>query len=260
MMNVRDANSPLSASRACPQRRLNPNYDGRVPDPEILDLARNALLKWPLHESVSSAKYDPGTRRYALAASELAKYLTGSMLDVGSRNDTLERITGKTCALVDKNNPALPAFDWEREDLPYADSSFDTVVCLDTLEHLSRPHEALDDLLRISRHNVIVSLPNCWQKSVKELLSANGREPSYGLPLERPKDRHHWFFNSDDALMFLAYRALSSSRGYDVADIRLHAPARHWWQGVVYPLLIRLCPRYFANLIVRTVFIVLVRR
>ena len=218
------------------------------------------LAAWPLRRTVSFAVYERGKARYHLVATELERYLSGTLLDVGSRDDTLAVVSGKPCALLDKNNPALPPFDWEHNCLPYDDRSFDTVVCLDTLEHLNRPHEAFDDLLRVSRGNVIVSLPNCWRRAVIELVTAHGREPSYGLPLEQPKDRHHWFFSSEDALRFLVYRALRAPHGYEVACVRLHVPARRRWQRLIYPLLQRILPRHFLNLLVRTVFVVLARR
>jgi SAM-dependent methyltransferase len=48
------------------------------------------------------------------------------------------------------------------EDLPFADGSFDLVVCLETLEHVERPDTAIAELARVAGDAglVIVSSPN----------------------------------------------------------------------------------------------------
>jgi 2-polyprenyl-3-methyl-5-hydroxy-6-metoxy-1,4-benzoquinol methylase len=43
--------------------------------------------------------------------------------------------------------------------LPWRDNEFDVVLCLEVLEHLERPDEALHELLRVSRLSVILSVP-----------------------------------------------------------------------------------------------------
>lgn len=45
------------------------------------------------------------------------------------------------------------------EKLDFEDESFDAVVCLEVLEHLEDPEEALKELLRISRKRVIITVP-----------------------------------------------------------------------------------------------------
>lgn len=44
--------------------------------------------------------------------------------------------------------------------LPYQNNSFDLVVCLEVLEHLKNPEKALDEILRVSKGSVIISVPN----------------------------------------------------------------------------------------------------
>ena len=44
-------------------------------------------------------------------------------------------------------------------DLPFADGSFDTVVCTDLLEHLDDPARAFAEILRVSSHWVVVTVP-----------------------------------------------------------------------------------------------------
>lgn len=101
--------------------------------------------------------------------------------------------------------------DLEAEPLPFADGSFDCVLCLDVLEHLDNPHQVFDELCRVSRRYVVVSLPNTWVSLYRQL--TKGEDPDnpplryYGLPPEPPEDRHKWFLSADDAERFLLYRA-----------------------------------------------------
>jgi len=101
--------------------------------------------------------------------------------------------------------------DLEKEKIPFPDNSFDCVLCLDVLEHLNNIHEIFDELCRVSRRWVIVSLPNPWRSFWSCLRSGDyypGRPMKfYGLPLEPPEDRHKWFFSSEAAEKFIIYRA-----------------------------------------------------
>ena len=43
--------------------------------------------------------------------------------------------------------------------LPYADATFDLVLCSEVLEHLDRPDAALAELTRVARRHVLLSVP-----------------------------------------------------------------------------------------------------
>ncbi len=45
------------------------------------------------------------------------------------------------------------------ERLDFEDNSFDTVVCLEVLEHLEDPEKALKELVRVARKRVIITIP-----------------------------------------------------------------------------------------------------
>ncbi|OGH42867.1 MAG: hypothetical protein A3B53_02360 [Candidatus Levybacteria bacterium RIFCSPLOWO2_01_FULL_42_15] len=45
-------------------------------------------------------------------------------------------------------------------DLPYQSSSFDLVICTEVLEHLKNPHQALKEVLRVSKQYILLSVPN----------------------------------------------------------------------------------------------------
>lgn len=44
--------------------------------------------------------------------------------------------------------------------LPYKNNSFDVVISTEVLEHLDKPAQALDELKRVSKSNLLLSVPN----------------------------------------------------------------------------------------------------
>lgn len=51
-------------------------------------------------------------------------------------------------------------FDFTSKKLPFPDNSFETVVLLDVLEHLYQPKKILKEVYRVSRRNLVMSVPN----------------------------------------------------------------------------------------------------
>jgi 2-polyprenyl-3-methyl-5-hydroxy-6-metoxy-1,4-benzoquinol methylase len=45
-------------------------------------------------------------------------------------------------------------------ELPYKNGSFDLVVCTEVLEHMDEPTKALKEIVRVSKKNLIISVPN----------------------------------------------------------------------------------------------------
>ncbi len=78
--------------------------------------------------------------------------------------------------------------------IPYKDGEFAAVLCIDVLEHLDALHRIYAELFRVSGRYVLVSLPNCWCLARKKIARGHGQFSHYGLPLEKPEDRHKWFF------------------------------------------------------------------
>jgi len=108
--------------------------------------------KFSLKNSVLWTPYFPRSKqRYQIVKDHLESFLGEKVLDVGTRDNTLSEMIERPVALVDKNNPDLPEFNWEKENLPFEENSFDSLVCLDVLEHIENSHEALGDLVRVSK-------------------------------------------------------------------------------------------------------------
>jgi 2-polyprenyl-3-methyl-5-hydroxy-6-metoxy-1,4-benzoquinol methylase len=129
----------------------------------------------------------------------------GLLLDVGCRKGNLKRaLNGKKVRYVglDLHGGADLIGDLERK-MPFGNEVFNTVVALDVLEHTDNIYGALNELCRIAKKYVVVSLPNAYDITSR-LRYMFGKKPSgkYGLPLQPPDDRHKWLFSLIDARVF----------------------------------------------------------
>ena len=92
--------------------------------------------------------------------------------------------------------------------LPFKDRSFDTVIGLDVLEHTDDIYHSFSELCRISKEYVVVQLPNIYHLDFR-LKYMLGRKlgGKYGLPTEKPCDRHKWLFSFSEARDFISFNA-----------------------------------------------------
>jgi SAM-dependent methyltransferase len=103
--------------------------------------------------------------------------------------------------------------DFERVELPVANSRFDVILCLDVLEHMVNPWLVVDSL--VSQHllpggTLIVSLPNVRHYSVVLPLLFQGRWDYQDAGL---LDRTHLrFFTRDTAIRLLSHPRLEPVR------------------------------------------------
>jgi len=140
-----------------------------------------------------------------------------SILDVGCDGRCLKNCLPEGIKYIGLDNfhEADIHFDLDKgKKLPLDNNSFDLVYCSDVLEHLENIHSVFDELCRISRKYIIVSLPNPFSGIFPVLL---GRTKLEGLPPEKVEDRHRWFFTNEEAVSFLKHRA--EKNGCKVAQI-----------------------------------------
>jgi ubiquinone/menaquinone biosynthesis C-methylase UbiE len=97
-----------------------------------------------------------------------------SVLDVGcGEGEAIARlleVLPEDVVGVDVNEDSLafaghrhPRFRFEVRSvyqLPYPDRAFDVVMCLEVLEHLERPDDALRELLRVTGRALVLSVPH----------------------------------------------------------------------------------------------------
>jgi len=147
----------------------------------------------------------------------IAKYfkseLTGRILDVGCDKAVLKKLLPNVDYIgIDiSGTPDICINLEETERLPFNNAEFDTVLCSDVLEHLNNLHHIFNELVRVTKEYLIISLPNCWQVARRPIERGRGSFSHYGLPGEAPLDRHKWFFSLSDADDFLTYQARKHS-------------------------------------------------
>jgi len=161
--------------------------------------------------------YSGRDERAEFAVQIFQDYFGDSVLDVGCWKRDLEKelddginytgidIAGDPDIVVDLEKEALSRFET---------NEFETIACLDVLEHLDNIHEVFDDLCRVSSNYVLISLPNNYMMRDMKTSLLTGQTVSrefYGLPGEKPDDRHKWMFNYEQAKSFVEYRSNKNS-------------------------------------------------
>jgi len=149
-----------------------------------------------------------------------------TLLDVGCWGKALKKYIPKRIKYTGIDIAGAPDLvidlDYIKK-LPFPKNSFDAVVCTDVLEHLENIHKMFDELCRVSSKYVIITFPNPIRqassyyrgKALNDNLRQGKYSKYYGLPLEKPEDRHRWFFSYDEAVAFVQYRA--SKNGFKVS-------------------------------------------
>jgi len=159
-----------------------------------------------------------GTRSQFVEA-RFRDYLKETVLDVGCFEAPLrELLTGVSYTGVDiDGNPDI-RLDLEAcERLPFERNSFYCVICVDVLEHLDNLHFIFQELVRVARRHLIISLPNCWCDARLKIDRGRGSFAHYGLPTKKPLDRHKWFFSLSEARGFLEVKA--EENGLTIAEM-----------------------------------------
>lgn len=188
------------------------------------------LMAAPLRYTTSRG-YTCRADKAIYIAEKYAPVLKGSVLDVGCDQAPLRALVAQPQRYVgvDVLDSADVVVDLDREDLPFRDREFDTVVCTDVLEHLERCHAVFDELCRVASGHIIVSLPNPLRNLLMGLHEGSGgREKFYGLPVDPPADRHRWFFGHDEAAEFLTERG--RRRGFIVEQMDSEEGGCHPWR------------------------------
>jgi len=143
--------------------------------------------------------------RSRYVAKRFQTYLSDSLLDVGCfeapLRDILEGVEYTGIDVAGKPDIRLNLENCTR--LTFATGAFHCVLCIDVLEHLDNMHAIFDEIIRVAKHYIIISLPNCWRHARRPIERGRGTFAHYGLPVDPPMDRHKWFFNYTQAREFL---------------------------------------------------------
>lgn len=168
-----------------------------------------------------------------------ADYLKSSVLDIGCYEAPLRELLPNIQYIgVDfVGSPDIELNLESVEKLPFDDSTYDCVICIEVLEHLNNLHVIFDELVRVSSKYVIVSLPNCWRDARVPIERGKGQFAHYGLPVDAPKDRHKWFFNASESMSFFTSQA--KRQNLNIVDVfyteKPKNSAIKWLRKIRYP-------------------------
>jgi len=190
--------------------------------------------------------------RMQFVAQRFRERLCGRVLDVGCDVGNLKSyLPGVEYLGVDVSPRADRQLDLERLDrLPFDDASFDCVACIEVLEHLDNLHTVWREIVRVARHSVIISWHNCWVNARRPLTRGYGGFSHYGLPFERPLDRHKWFFSLEQAADFVGASCadMPIALAEAFATEKPRPAALRWLRRLRYPSQIRYLNRYAHTL------------
>lgn len=173
----------------------------------------------------TALRYTDRATKALYVADKYCSILKSTVLDVGCDRKQLSLHLPQSAVYtgVDLNDAADIVINLDRQDLPFEDGRFETVVCTDVLEHLERLHAVFDELCRVSKGHVIVSLPNPVRTfALAALEGSQGRLKYYGLPVDAPVDRHRWFFGYEEAVAFIRGRAERNGWRVQQIDVSEH--------------------------------------
>ncbi len=117
----------------------------------LINNFNNTLIKsiTPLHvKNVLDAGCGEGFSLYELSAYNIGEKLEG--IDYSK----------EAISIGKKLFPNLSLKQGSIYNLPYKDNSFDLVLSTEVLEHLEDPKKALQEILRVSKKHILVSVPN----------------------------------------------------------------------------------------------------
>jgi hypothetical protein len=155
--------------------------------------------------------------------SKYQSILHGSILDVGADERYLKPYLPGDASYTGIGLGGSPDIrvDLEKEKIPTDDASVDCVLCLDVLEHIDKVHVAFDELCRVSRNYIIISLPNPWRDFFNAMRGHHYRPGQpikfYGFPVDPPDDRHRWFFSPAEADGFVVERG--KRNGFELLQV-----------------------------------------
>lgn len=186
--------------------------------------------------------------RLELCASRINKGHTNySLLDAGCRTMALKPLLSGCREYYGSDLiPTAGVLQCNLEGpLPFDDNSFDVVTALDVLEHLDNPHGALQELFRVAKKSVLISLPNMHYIEFRwRFLRGHGLSGKYKFPPQPILDRHRWVLSYSEALAFI----LENSTDF-VVDHEMVLPVRGRTRIISYPVerwLATVWPNLFA--------------
>lgn len=182
-------------------------------------------------------------------AVDLIKGEYKSVLDIGCRDKILKDFL--------KNEVKYQGIDYEDSNeilghnleygIPFEDNSFDIIFALDVLEHVENIHYLFDEILRVSKHEAIIALPNIsyWKFRLR-FLKGKDISDKYIFSPTKLLDRHRWLTSYNSAINFVN----KNSKG-NIVTVRM---GFYQYRNRVLRLIDSFFSRKFPNLFCYVVF------
>jgi ubiquinone/menaquinone biosynthesis C-methylase UbiE len=145
--------------------------------------------RWPC-EWYFTGRYIPTLR----IMKELARLRVDSMLDVGGaegyKSFIASNLFGIKVHTSDLSEEAckrareifgVEATPLDIHEIPFADGQFDVLICSETLEHVTEPKQAIDELLRVAKKAVIITVPVEDPEHLEEDYSKNNHVNAFDV-------------------------------------------------------------------------------
>jgi len=145
------------------------------------------------------------------------------LIDVGDTSGILFQAMQKDGLSVNINPDVVEAIRksgikaevGDAEKLRYPDKSFDYAFCFQCLEHLKNPLRALDELARITKRRVFISIPYvnrtniCSVDQTASIKKMPVEKGGYGRELVNDSDCHVFEFSTSDMKNLLSFTRLN---------------------------------------------------
>lgn len=142
---------------------------------------------------------------------ELLKNYKGTFLNVGDTSDILLKKLGVEGQTTDKT------IGFDAENLPFADISFDYVICFQCLEHLPNPIKALNGFGRIAKKKVFITIPYVEKTFIQSIKECKIKDKEWKHVLPPQVGYGHIFeFSTEDFKKILSYTNLSCEKNYQL--------------------------------------------
>ena len=90
----------------------------------------------------------------------IKKFLIGNtILEIGSTDSYLKEVVKNKKILCTDIIPRKDVIKQDVENLKFENNSFDCALCLEVLEHTKNPVKALNELKRVAKRRVVISIP-----------------------------------------------------------------------------------------------------
>lgn len=147
------------------------------------------------------------------------------VLDVGDTSGILFQAMGKDGVSLNINQECVDyinkkgirAVRGSAENIGFQDKSFDYCLCFQCLEHLPNPLMALNELGRVARKKVFISIPNTEKTTIYNIeYWIDLKKSSWGEANVRDVDCHIFEFSTADLKNLLSYTNLEYEMNFPI--------------------------------------------